>query len=64
MDRAIPGVGNKYLQSKWENEKRQKEIQKLRQVKSLVDIKNPTKFKHLSQGGKLDFFISLNNFKY
>ena len=57
MDRAIPGVGNKYLQKKWQKQKQQKEARKLKGVKSLVNIEQPTKYQHMNRGGNIKSII-------
>jgi hypothetical protein len=41
MHRAIPGMGNKFLTKKWEQEKSSKNRKKLKNVKSQIDLSAP-----------------------
>ena len=57
MHRAIPGVGNKTLQKKWEQENQVKNQSKLKKIKSIVDIKEPATYKITKRGSKRDQLV-------
>jgi len=44
MHRAIPGMGNKYLQRKWEEEKNQQQKKNLKNVRSCLDVAAPSTY--------------------
>lgn len=46
MYRAIP-VGNKLLHRKWADKEREIHERKLREMRPAIDVREPSKFKHL-----------------
>jgi hypothetical protein len=48
MYRAIP-VGNKLLSKKWADKEKEIHKNKLREIKATVEIREPTKFRHLKK---------------
>ena len=57
MYRAIPGMGNKYLTKKWEEQKKQKNYKKLKNVKSLVDLSAPSSYTITKKNSKRDQIV-------
>lgn len=50
-------MGNKYLQKKWEEEKRNKNHKKLKNVKSLVDLSAPSSYLISKKNSKRDQLV-------
>lgn len=48
MHRAIP-AGNKLLSKKWSDKDREIHKSKLRDIKATVEIREPSKFRHLKK---------------
>ena len=57
MYRAIPGVGNKNLTKKWVEVNQQINQNKLKKVKSRVDISEPMAYNMTKKGSKRDLLI-------
>lgn len=57
MYRAIPGMGNKYLTKKWEEEKLSKSRKKLKNVKSQVDLSSPNSYYITKKNSKRDQIV-------
>lgn len=51
MHRAIP-VGNRILNKKWQDKQDEIHTKKLREVKSSLDLKQPSHFNHLRSKAK------------
>jgi hypothetical protein len=54
MYRAIPGMGNKFLTKKWEEEKSSKNRKKLKNVKSQIDLSSPDTYDLTKKNTKRD----------